>query len=67
MSELEALAKVVGSRRYARDLLEGAATITKPWWYGSADADDYVAYVTIRDETTAFRAATLPGERRLPK
>ena len=47
MSELEALAKVVGSLRYARDLLErgNGQTNTSPWWRGSADADDYAAYV----------------------
>lgn len=52
MSELEALAKVVGSRRYARDIIERGVT-TRPWWYGSADADDYVAYVVERDQAVA--------------
>lgn len=31
MSLIALLAKHVGSRRYARDLLEGSAT-TVPWW-----------------------------------
>lgn len=51
MSELVAMAKVVGSMRYARDIIEQGpnVTTTKPWWLGSAEADDYVAYATIRD------------------
>ena len=31
MSAIEALAKHVGSRRYARDLIE-RSVLTKPWW-----------------------------------
>ena len=34
MTELDALAKAVGSRRYAQDLLDGAPgrVLTQPWW-----------------------------------
>jgi hypothetical protein len=54
MSELEALAKVVGSLRHARDILDsfhnGTTTTTKRWWVGSADAYDYVMDTKSRDE-----------------
>lgn len=43
MSLIEALAKHVGSRRYARDLLERPVT-TRPWWprstMGAAEAEE---------------------------
>lgn len=35
MSALEEIGRIVGSRRYARDLVESSSTLlTRPWWDG---------------------------------
>jgi hypothetical protein len=58
MSAIEALAKHVGSRRYARDLIGGSA-LTRPWW----DAPPPVEFKITEPFSSEHIDRAIPAER----